>query len=197
MSKRKDETKAEKPADSLPVDVGPEAETPDGDPALEPVPEVATPTPEQVERARLTDRLLRLQADFDNFRKRTLREREELRKFGGEAVLLDLIPVLDHLEFGLQQALSKPGGESFAEGLRLIQSQLMEALRKHGLEPIDALGGEFDPRLHESMATAPSAEAPEGRVLMQTRRGYKLGERLLRPATVLVSSGPGPADGKG
>ncbi len=194
MTKRKDDVKHDTPSGALPVDAGPDVEPVSGEPVAAPsgAPEEALPTPEKVEAFRLAEQLLRLQADFDNFRKRATREREELRKRGGEAVLLDLIPVLDHLEFGLQQALSKPGGEAFAEGLRLIQTQLMEALRKHGLEAVDALGGEFDPRIHESIAMAPSEDAPEGRVLAQTRRGYKLGDRLLRPAMVLVSSGPAP-----
>jgi molecular chaperone GrpE len=193
MSKRKDDTKHDKPSESLPVDVGPEAEAVPVDPPVSapPAPESPLPTPEQLEAARLADRLLRLQADFENFRKRAAREREDLRKYGGEAVLLDLIPVLDHVDFGLQQAHAKTGGESFAEGLRLIQSQLMEALRKHGLEAIDAVGCEFDAKLHEAMAMAPSDKVPEGWVIAQTRRGYKLGDRLLRPATVLVSSGAG------
>jgi molecular chaperone GrpE len=191
MTKRKDDMKQEPPAESLPVDIGPQTESlSEVQAAPAPAPEETPPTPEQLELARLADRLLRLQADFENFRKRASRERDDLRKHGGESVLLDVIPVLDHLEFGLQQALSKPGWESFAEGLRLIQSQLMDALRKHGLEAIDAVGCEFDPRVHESMATAPSADTPEGCVIEQTRRGYKLGDRLLRPAMVLVSSGP-------
>jgi molecular chaperone GrpE len=153
-------------------------------------PSAEKPTPEQAQLAALTDRLLRLQADFDNFRKRTNRERDDLRKRAGEAVLEDMIPILDNLEFGLRQAMAKPGGESFVEGLRLIQTQLTEAVRKHGLEGVDALGKPFDPREHEAVAYAPSAEAPEGIVTAQSRRGYRLGERLLRAAGVVVSSGP-------
>ena len=201
MTKRKDENgrpaKENEPAakpGSLPVDVGPETETATSEHKASDKPAAAAePTPAEIEIAKLNDRLLRLQADFENFRKRVNREREELQKRGGEAVLRDLIPVLDHLEFGLQQALSKPGGDSFAEGLRLIQAQLSEAVRKHGLEEISALGLEFNPRLHESVASAPSTDLPEGKVITQTRMGYKLGDRLLRPAMVVVSAGPGPA----
>jgi molecular chaperone GrpE len=180
------EAGGEKPAESL-VDIGPEVEAP-GEKA---------PTPEQLELSRLNDRFLRLQADFDNYRKRTNREREESQKRAAEAVLADLIPILDNLEFGLQQALSKPGGESFVEGLRLIQTQLFETVRKHGLEAMDSLGKDFDPRVHEAMAYAPSNEAAEGLVVAQTRRGYRLGDRLLRAAMVVVSSGPAKgADGQ-
>jgi molecular chaperone GrpE len=177
----------------LPVDVGPEAAPSDAELEAAIAPEIA-PSPEQRELTQLKDRLLRLQADFDNFRKRTTREREDLQKRAGEAVLTDVIPILDHLEFGLQQAAAKPGAEVFAEGLRLIQSQLVETLRKHGLEGMNAVGCEFDPRIHEAMAYAPSNELAEGRVVAQTRRGYKVGERLARAAMVVVSSGP-PASG--
>ncbi len=173
------EAGGEKPAESL-VDIGPELETA----------EEQAPTPEQLELSRLNDRFLRLQADFDNYRKRTNREREESQKRAAEAVLADLIPILDNLEFGLQQAMSKPGGESFVEGLRLIQTQLAETVRKHGLEAMDSLGKAFDPRVHEAMAYTPSNEAAEGTVVAQTRRGYRLGDRLVRAAMVVVSSGP-------
>jgi molecular chaperone GrpE len=178
--------------DSL-IDIGPEVdalatESEDADPTAE-----KTLTADQKEVARLTDRLLRLQADFDNFRKRTIRERDDIQKRAGEAILSELIPLLDNLEFGLQQAMAKPGGESFVEGLRLIQTQLVETSRKHGLEGFDALGKTFDPREHEALAYAPSAEAPEGTVMAQSRRGYKLGDRLLRAAMVVVSSGPAKA----
>lgn len=186
---------SETDASSLPVDVGPELEPVPTDSELEAAiaPDMA-PSPEQKELAQVKDRLLRLQADFDNFRKRTNREREELQKRAGEAVLTDLIPILDHLEFGLQQASAKPGAEAFQEGLRLIQSQLVEALRKHGLEGMNVVGSVFDPRLHEAMAYAPSPEVAEGKIMAQTRRGYKLGDRLVRAAMVVVSCGP-PAAG--
>lgn len=179
----------------FPVDAGPRPEPAAGGKAPEEAerPE-PVPTPEQAEIARLTDRLLRLQADFDNFRKRTQREREEIQKRAAEAVLSEMIPILDHIDFGIQQASSQPEGKSFANGLTLIRTQLLECLRRHGLEEMDALGREFDPRLHESMAYAPSKDVPEGRVMAQTRKGYRLGDRLLRAAMVMVSGGPGPGN---
>ncbi|MFO7536403.1 MAG: nucleotide exchange factor GrpE [Kiritimatiellia bacterium] len=173
----------------LPVDVGPEAAPSDGELEASITPKLPS-SPEQRELVQLKDRLLRLQADFDNFRKRTNRERADIQKRACEAVLTDLIPILDNLEFGLQQAAAKPGAEVFADGLRLIQSQLVETLRKHGLEGMNAVGCEFDPQIHEAMAYAPSNEMAEGRVVAQTRRGYKVGERLARAAMVVVSSGP-------
>jgi molecular chaperone GrpE len=174
------------------VDIGPEADAATLEPEVQVPPAAETaPSPEQLEVARLTDRLLRLQADFDNFRKRTNRERDELQKRAGEAILADLVPILDNLEFGLQQAMKKPGGESFVEGLKLIQLQMMETTRRHGLEPIDALGKEFDPRLHEAIGFSPSPDIPEGKIMAQTRRGYKLGDKLLRAAMVMVSGGSG------
>lgn len=187
-----DAIEAELTPESL-VDIGPESEPETVEPVVEVRAESAL-TPEQLEIARLTDRLLRLQADFDNFRKRTNRERDDLRKRAGEAILADLVPILDNLEFGLQQALNKPGGESFVDGLKLIRQQTMETTRRHGLEPIDALGKEFDPRLHEAMGFAPSTDVPEGKVMAQTRRGYRLGDKLLRAAMVVVSSGSGDSN---
>lgn len=174
------------------IDIGPEADAATVEPVSQVPPAAETAaSPEQIEVARLTDRLLRLQADFDNFRKRTNRERDDLQKRAGEAILADLVPVLDNLEFGLQQAMKKPGSESFVDGLKLIQLQMMETTRRHGLEPVDALGKEFDPRLHEAMGFAPSSDVPEGTIMAQTRRGYKLGDKLLRAAMVMVSGGSG------
>jgi molecular chaperone GrpE len=183
------ETGNGEPVDSL-VDIGPEVEPETDEAAAAAAPE---PTPEQKEAAKLADRLLRLQADFDNFRKRTNRDREELQKRAGAAVLADLIPILDNLEFGLTQALAKTGGESFVDGLKLIQTQLIDVVRKHGIEMIDAVGKVFDPHEHEALAYAPSNDVPEGTVLAQSRRGYRLGDRLLRAAMVVVSSGPAQA----
>jgi len=148
-----------------------------------------------VELDALRDRLLRLQADFDNFRKRTSRERDEVVRRANENIMAELIAVLDNLDFGLQHASEQEGGEAFSEGLKIIAAQLHEVLKRFGLQPVDAEGQPFDPQVHEAISHIPSDEHEEGRVIVQTRKGYKLGDKLLRPALVVVSSGsPGTGE---
>lgn len=142
------------------------------------------------EAAVLKDRLLRLQADFENFRKRTARERADIYKRANEGLMEELLPVIDHMALALQAAKTGDDVDAFVEGFRLIQSQLCEALRKFGLEAVDAVGKPFDPNLHEAIAHQPSDEFEENVVIHQTRGGFTLGGRLLRAAQVVVSSGP-------
>lgn len=139
------------------------------------------------------DRLLRVTADFDNFRKRVAREKQEAIKYANEGLLEKLIPVLDNFEMALTAAKAAPatdGSQSVVAGVTMIQQQLKAALTDCGLEEIDAAGQAFDPNFHEAVSQLPSAEVPEGHVLQQLRKGYKLKERLLRPATVVVASKP-------
>ena len=144
-----------------------------------------TPSPEEV----LQDRLLRLQADFDNYRKRIDRERKDWAVFANEKLLKDLLPALDNFELGLANGVKANAPEALLEGLRLVQRQLEGALEKSGVVPIDAEGQPFDPNLHEAITHMPSADIPEGIVLAQPRRGYRMGDKLLRAAQVVVSSG--------
>ena len=147
----------------------------------------------QAELETLKDRHLRLQADFDNFRKRTQRERGDLQVRATEELVTELLPVLDHFEIGLRAAAGPAAGEAVRAGFQLVYDQLQAALRKFGLVPFEA-SGPFDPRQHEAVAHAPSADQPADHIVTQTRRGYRLGEKLLRPAQVVVSSGaPAPA----
>ncbi len=212
MTKRKDDkdtqakTRDEKPAakagpapagggggEALPDEAGLKNEgSTEAKPGAQAVTDIPEITPEQHEVARLQDRLLRLQADFDNYRKRMLRERDEIQKRAAEAVLADLLPALDQLDYGLQQTEDRPEWQAYAEGLRLIRTVFQDTLRKHGLVEVDALGREFDPREHEAVAHTPSPTAPDGMVVAQTRKGYRLGDYLLRAAMVVVSSGPAP-----
>ena len=142
-------------------------------------------------RARaLEDQMLRARADFDNFRKRTLREREEWTQRSIENLVRDLLPVVDSFDIGLDRARADGTPETLLEGFRLTVEQLAQALRKYGLEPVDAVQAAFDPLLHEAIHHAPSPDVPAGTILMQARKGYKLGARTLRPAQVVVSSGP-------
>ena len=140
------------------------------------------------------DRLLRIAADFDNFKKRAARERIEAAQSAGAALLQKLLPVLDHFE--MAQAAAQTAGvpqggiESLQAGIAMIQQQLKGILAESGLEEIDATGKLFDPTVHEAVSQMDSAETPEGQVLQQIRKGYKLRERLLRPATVVVARKP-------
>ncbi len=175
-SKKKAEAEAAKVEDKTP-DAGAEA-------AAE---VVSGETPEPVEGDR--ERLIRLQADFDNFKKRTLRERNETYRRANEDIMEELLPVMDHMELALDAAARHKGDEALVEGFRLVSDQLRAALSKFGLTPIDATSAEFDHNLHEAISHLPSPDVAENHVIAMTRRGYKLGDRLLRAAQVVVSSG--------
>jgi molecular chaperone GrpE len=139
----------------------------------------------------MKDRHMRLQADFDNFRKRTLRERAELQVRATEDLVRELLPVLDHFEFGLRTASEHHRDAAVRDGFQLVYDELLRVLQKAGVVPVEAAAGSpFDPHQHEAVTHVPSAEQPADTVLLQSRRGYRLGERLLRPAQVVVSSGP-------
>jgi molecular chaperone GrpE len=138
------------------------------------------------------DRYLRIAADFENFKKRAARERQEAVRFANEALLGKLVAVLDNLEIALasEANATSASGESFRTGVALIHGQLKNLLVDAGLEQIDAAGQPFNPNLHEAVAQHESAEVPEGHVLQQLRKGYKYRERLLRPASVVVAKPP-------
>jgi molecular chaperone GrpE len=140
------------------------------------------------------DRYLRLQADFDNYRKRVLREKDELYRRANEDIMEELLPVLDHLDLALSAAGDK-SDDPVVEGFRLVGDQLVNALGKFGLKVIDAAGEEFDPNLHEAIMHMPTAEVEEDHIVSDARKGYKLGERLLRASQVVVSSGSPEAEG--
>ncbi|MCX8155083.1 MAG: nucleotide exchange factor GrpE [Verrucomicrobiae bacterium] len=147
------------------------------------------------------DRLLRLAADFDNFKKRAARERQEAIKFANAGLLEKLLPVMDHFEMALAAIAQPANGNTAATqtlqaGITMVYQQLRQLLLEAGLEEIDALGKTFDPSLHEAVAQEATAEAPEGQVVKQLRKGYRLKERLLRPASVVVAVPPAPAASK-
>jgi molecular chaperone GrpE len=133
--------------------------------------------------------LLRLQADFDNFRKRQVRERAEWITRANEDLFLELLPVLDHYEMGLKSAEDHQTDCSVTEGFKLVYNQLLDLLEKHNVSPIASIGEAFDPHVHEALTHLPS-DKPAETVIEQVRRGYKLGDKLLRAAQVVVSSGP-------
>ncbi len=155
--------------------------------------ESAAPASKQEDEA-LEMRLLRLQADFDNYRKRMQRERGEWQRQAKEALLKDILPVLDHYELGLNTAVSQHVEQSVIDGFRMVYNQFDEALRKNQVTPIEAEGETFDHNLHEAITFVPSDEHPAQTVIAQTRRGYLYGDTLLRPAQVVVSSGPAESE---
>lgn len=136
------------------------------------------------------DTMLRLQAEMDNLRKRLLRDQERSRKFALERVMNDLLPVRDSLEKGLEAGAGTATVEALLEGKALILRMLDKALLDHGLEVIDPVGQPFDPEWHEAMTMQPSDAYAENTVMEVLQKGFRLHERLLRPARVVVSRGP-------
>jgi molecular chaperone GrpE len=140
----------------------------------------------QRERDDYYDRLLRKTAEFDNYRKRVERERRELSEWAAADVLSELLAVIDDFERALATE-PPPGAEAYRTGIELIHRQLQELLRKRGVTPIVSLGTDFDPHLHQAVAYDEEPGARDGEVVGELRKGYKLGDRLLRPAMVKVA----------
>ncbi len=138
----------------------------------------------KAERDALLDRLARLQAEFDNARKRAVRDQQEFREFAAADVIKNFLPILDSFE----RALKAEGDSSdFRNGIELIYRQFQDALQKIGVQPIVAMGQPFDPRLHEAVEMVDTTEVPDHHVLDELQRGYKYKDRLLRPAMVRVA----------
>lgn len=138
---------------------------------------------------RFRELALRTQADFENYKKRAAREKEEAIKYANSSLLERLVAIIDNFELGLTAAKQQGANSPIYSGMVLVQKQLTDLLTENGLEPIEAEGKMFDPNLHEAIAHEPSDKVPEETVLRQMRRGYRLKDRLLRPARVVVSSG--------
>jgi molecular chaperone GrpE len=152
-----------------------------------PAPKV--PTEITQEREVLLDQLARAQADFENTRRRLAKEQEDFKEFALTDALKSLLPVLDSFDWALQTPAQNPA--DFRSGVELIRKQLHEALSKLGAEPITATGEPFDPRVHEAVETVESSSAADNHVIKELRRGYKLKDRLLRPAMVVVARNSG------
>ena len=152
------------------------------------------------ELAETQDRLARRQADFENYRKRTERERGETHERVVAEVVTKLLPVIDNLRRALEAERSLEANESeefrhFLHGVELINKQLNEVLESLGLETVPAMGEHFDPHVHEAVVSEPTDEYEPETVIQELARGYRLGERLLRPAMVKVATEPSPRDG--
>ncbi len=141
----------------------------------------------EVEKYR--DAALRSRAELDNYRKRVVREKEEAIRYANGALLEDLLPVLDNFELGLGAAKNATDASGIIMGLEMVRKQMEDFLRSHGVDTIDATGTPFDPNIHDAVAQEASAEVPEGTVIRQMRKGFKLKDRLIRPASVVVSKG--------
>ena len=151
-------------------------------------PETAEPSPAEKQRDEFKDLLLRKTAEFDNFRKRTERERQMLEETAAENMIQELLPLLDDLE----RALSSDPGEgtdAYRRGVELIHRRLLDILRQRGVQPIEALGAEFDPHYHQAVSHEHAPDRADGEIIEEFRRGYKLGDRLLRPSMVKVAKG--------
>jgi molecular chaperone GrpE len=149
----------------------------------------------KAELDRYKETALRATADLDNYRKRMAREKEETVRYANFGFLERLIPILDNFELGLQAAKTDPGKSGIFEGMKMVFKQLKDFLTSCGVETIDATGKHFDPKVHEAIAQEESNEFPEGMVVRQLRKGYKLKDRLIRPANVVVSKGASAAKG--
>lgn len=163
------------------------------------LPEEAPLTPEMLadlkERAAKADehwdRLLRQTAEHDNYKKRVAREKQEATKYANESLLQKLIPVVDNFEAALAAANNQnASSDSLKVGVNMIYTQLKSALNEAGLEEISAEGQPFDPNFHEAVSQQETADVPEGQVVQQLRKGFRLRDRLIRPATVVVSKKP-------
>jgi len=171
---------------------------PDQDPHLEEAPETpseAAATDEKApsaaeEIAKYRELALRSQAELDNFRKRVIREKEDAIRYANLSLLERLLPVVDNFELGLEAAKTATDANSIALGMGMVQKQLLDFLKDSGAEIIVTEGAAFDPNLHEAVSHQPHATVPDGHIIQQLRKGYKLKDRLLRPATVVVSKGP-------
>ncbi|MBI1178430.1 nucleotide exchange factor GrpE [bacterium] len=139
------------------------------------------------------DRYVRLNADFDNFKKRAAKDRLDAIKYANEALIERLLPVMDNFEAALAAGANAETAsvDSLITGVKMIATQLKGVLAESGLEEIDAAGKPFDPTIHEALSQQPSADVPEGHVLQQVRKGYRLKDRLVRPAAVVVAAKPG------
>ena len=160
---------------------------------IPPIPVVEDPVMAlQAEVEKYRDQALRTAADLENYRKRMIREKEDAIRYANSSLLEKLIPILDNFELGLEatKSTADASATSILQGLSMVQRQLSDFLKDHGLTSIDTVGQLFDPKLHDAIGHEPSEALAEGHIISQLRRGYQLGDRLIRPASVVVSKGP-------
>lgn len=139
----------------------------------------------------LNDRYLRLAAEFDNYKRLAQRDQRDQIRFGNEHLLKELLPVVDNLERAIKAAKDGPSTDGLVQGVELTLKQLQSVLGKFGVQSIPTMGQPFDPSGHQAVATVPSTKIPDKHVVEEFQRGYRLHDRVLRPAMVTVSSGAG------
>jgi molecular chaperone GrpE len=144
------------------------------------------------ELSELHDRLLRNQAEFENYKKRMAREKAGMLKFGNESLMRELLPVIDNLDLFLAHASTARTIKGMAEGIEIVRKELVRKLETFGLKSITAQGEKFDPDKHEAVSQVETSEYPEDTVVSELQRGYAIHERLLRPAKVIVAKTPAP-----
>lgn len=145
------------------------------------------------ERDQFLELLKRTQADFENYQKRNQREREQERRYYHRGLALDLLPVLDNLERATTAAQQAGESGPLVEGVRMVQTQLLDLLRRHGITPIEAQGQPFDPNLHQAVMQQPTAGQPANTVVQVLEQGFTIHDRVLRPARVVVATQPAPS----
>lgn len=182
---------ASDPAEALPTGVEGASVTASPDAIVEAASGATVPAEEydrlKLERDQLFDRIARLQAEFDNARKREQRERSEFRDYATGNVVEQFLPVLDNFELALK---STGSADQLRTGVELIVKQMEEALRSLNVQPIETVGSQFDPRIHEAIESVEREDVPDHQVIEEIRRGYRIKERMLRPALVRVASNP-------
>lgn len=151
----------------------------------------------QAEVDRWKDLAYRSQAELDNYRKRAAREAQEARAYANTDLLRTLLPIMDNFEMGIEAARAESEKSMIFMGMSMVQKQFQDFLREMGVQEIEANGKPFDPNLHEAVAQEASGAVAEGLVLRVTRRGFRLKDRLLRPSSVVVSSGPAKPETQG
>lgn len=151
----------------------------------------ATADPSELQRQRddYYDRLLRKTAEFDNYRKRVERDRQMASDSAAAGIIEELLPLIDDLERALKVDAGVEGADAYRRGVELIHQQLLDIVRKRGAHPIDALGADFDPYYHQAVVYEPAEGRRDGEIIEEFRRGYMLGDRLLRPSMVKVAKG--------
>ena len=186
MKKRPNDTVQDKPEEAAAEAglTGPEsADIPEaGQPHTE-------PSAAERERDEFKALLMRQSAEFDNFRKRTERERQMLEETAAFNIIHELLPLVDNLERALGAEAGADGADAYRKGVELIHRELQDILRRRGVKPIEALGVEFDPHVHQAVSYEPAEDRNDGEIVEEFRRGYKLGDRLLRPSMVKVAKG--------
>jgi molecular chaperone GrpE len=144
----------------------------------------------EAEAVEMKSRWLRSVADMENYRKRIGREKQDIIRSAGASVVESLLPVLDNMKLGLQAAENHPEAKDVTIGFKMVDDQLKRSLSEQGLEELIPDGEKFNPNLHECISHQPSAEVEEDKVIQTVRAGYRLNDRLIRAASVIVSSGP-------